>query len=305
MNLSTLCPTYDVGYGPERWENWIIRNIVDTDSKDGLILDRITERESWLIDEYARNIDPDCSNTLPDDDYKNFDLAWEQSVEQLLQKLREMFGDKPLIANSSGSYAEFLNGSIYESSPGNWSNSIPETYKDWTKDLLGVEGYINISKNAYFPNFSLIETYEIDEYSEINPMENTSFVPNYQRMRFGITTALLGNGYFSYEISTNGHGSLGLMWFDEYDNAGEGRGYLGYPISDAFILFDFGTDGKVFRRDFEKGIVICNPSEREVITDLNDSYKLIEGVQVPSVNTGEWVTSILVASKDGRILLNK
>ena len=35
---------------------------------------------------------------------------------------------------------------------------------------------------------------------------------------------LLGQGFFSYEINTNGHGSLGLLWFDEYDGGGRGRG---------------------------------------------------------------------------------
>jgi len=46
-------------------------------------------------------------------------------------------------------------------------------------------------------------------------------------------TALLGDGFFSYEINTNGHGSLCLMWFDEYDNAGWERGYLGQPLGPA------------------------------------------------------------------------
>jgi hypothetical protein len=40
----------------------------------------------------------------------------------------------------------------------------------------------------------------------------------------------LNDGFFSYEINTNGHGALCLLWFDEYDNAGAGRGYLGQPL---------------------------------------------------------------------------
>jgi hypothetical protein len=52
-------------------------------------------------------------------------------------------------------------------------------------------------------------------------------------MRVGLTTALLNDGFFSYEINTNGHGSLCLLWFDEYDNAGQGRGYLGQPLGPA------------------------------------------------------------------------
>ena len=43
-------------------------------------------------------------------------------------------------------------------------------------------------------------------------------------MRFGLCTALLGDGFFSYEVSGRGHGALGLLWFDEYDNAGQAAG---------------------------------------------------------------------------------
>jgi hypothetical protein len=83
----------------------------------------------------------------------------------------------------------------------------------------------------------MIETYEEDggpdpagsgEYE--NPCDDPGFVPDYRKMRFGLATALLNDGFFSYEINTNGHGALCLLWFDEYDNGGEGRGYLGQPL---------------------------------------------------------------------------
>jgi hypothetical protein len=305
MNLSTLCPTYDVGYGPEQWGDWAIRNVININNFDGFVIDRIEDSQSWLLGYYTRSIDPTSTNILVVDGYKNFDLAWEEGIKKLLlPKLRKLLDGKHLIGNSSGAFGDLLNGSIYESCPGNWSESIPETYEDWKEDILGINGYINISKIGFSPNFSLIETYEIDNgYFVGNPTDDPSFVPNYQRMRFGFTTALLGDGYFSYEIGTNGHGSLGIMWFDEYDNSGQISGYLGYPTSDAFIVHDYGTDGKIFRRNFNNGIVVCNPSEREAIINLEHSYKLIEGTQAPHINTGEWITSILIASKDDRILL--
>jgi hypothetical protein len=95
------------------------------------------------------------------------------------------------------------------------------------------------------------------------------------------------------------------MWFDEYDNAGTGKGYLGYPTSASYIIADYGNDGMVFRRNFENGIVICNPSEMETTITLEDEYLLINGVQVPHVNTGEWTSTVSITSKDGRILLNR
>jgi len=44
----------------------------------------------------------------------------------------------------------------------------------------------------------------------------------------------MNDGFYSYDMNTNGHGSLCLMWFDEYDNAGQGRGYLGEPLGPAY-----------------------------------------------------------------------
>ena len=129
------------------------------------------------------------------------------------------------------------------------------------------------------------------------------FVPNYQRMRYGLTTALLGDGYFSYEIGTNGHGRLGLMWFDEYDAAGEGRGYLGLPRENAAIIMTAG-DGSVWKRLYEGGVVICNPTDAEVSVDLGGWYHLIYGQQVPEINTGERVRQVTIGPRDGRILTN-
>jgi hypothetical protein len=70
------------------------------------------------------------------------------------------------------------------------------------------------------------------------------------------------------------------------------------------VVRDYGGDGKVFRRDFENGIVVCNPSERDTALHLHGSYRLIQGKQQPKINTGKLLTSLIIESKDGRILLN-
>jgi hypothetical protein len=114
----------------------------------------------------------------------------------------------------------------------------------WQQTVFGPApqgSYFEWLAQARDPNLTMIETYEDDgspdpdgdgEYD--NPADDPGFVPDYRKMRFGLTTALLGDGFFSYEINTNGHGSLGLLWFDEYDNAGAGRGYLGQPRGEAY-----------------------------------------------------------------------
>jgi hypothetical protein len=87
----------------------------------------------------------------------------------------------------------------------------------------------------------------------MNRCKQPGFVPNYRKMRFGLTTALLGDGYFSYEMNTNGHGALCLMWFDEYDNAGAGRGYLGQALGPAGQAISLTTPNQVNNSGFESG----------------------------------------------------
>ena len=314
MNMSSLCPRVDIhdGNGPQNWIEFACRNkkIENEDMWDGYITDRIEENQSWLIPKWCRSIDPDCSNDEISDDYAAFDAAWYQGCAGYLEYLRSVYPDKALIANSFGSYYQQLNGCIYEGFPTNWDNSRPEIYQEWSYRALGEQGYLNVSKSGYSPNYSLGETYEDEEgpkdgdLSYDNPFDHPDFVPNYQRMRYGLTSVLLGDGYFSYEINTNGHGSLGLMWFDEYDNAGKERGYLGMPVKEATTIMQAG-DGAVWRRDYEKGIVVCNPTNVTVTVDLGDQFHLLEGKQVPEINSGELVSTISIQPRDGRILLKE
>ena len=124
-------------------------------------------------------------------------------------------------------------------------------------------------------------------------------------MRFSLTTALLGDGYYSYEISTDGHGTLGLMWFDEYDCGGIKNGYLGYPTSEAIKM-----ESEIYMRDFENGLILVNPTEEKVIIDLSTlhkkskkKYQTIKGIQVPKINTGEIVDILSLDAYDGIILI--
>lgn len=313
MNLSTMCPKIDVGdgNGPQSWIEYATKNIkVDHEELwDGYIVDRIEYGESWLIGSWCRSIDPDCTNNEVTDEYQAFDGAWYEGCSGFLQYLRTKLSGNALISNTSGAYYEVLNGAIYESYPGNWVNDRPETYEEWTERTIGENGYLHVSKSGYTPHYTLAETYEDEEMpdedgSYDNPYDKPGFVPDYQKMRYGLSTALLGDGYFSYEISTTGHGSLGLMWFDEYDNAGNGRGYLGQPVEDAYIIRSAGN-GSVWRREYEHGTVICNPTDVMVEIDLGDTYWMIKGKQVPDINSGKSADKITIGPRDGRILLKE
>ncbi len=245
MNLSTLSPTAVISTStqPERWGDYNARVGIDLLSDphwDGLLIDRSDPNQSWLVSSgYARTIDPDQSNTLLTD-YSAFDAAWNEGLRQYEEQIRAGVGDERLIfANWGMNNYDLLNGNNFEGFP-------PDGADDWPNWHSVMFGPFEADKGNYFdwiaqarqPNMTMIETYEIDGYHENNPCDDPGFVPNYRKMRFGLGSALLNDGFFSYEIGTNGHGSLCLLWFDEYDNAGAGRGYLGQPLGPAYRLDD-------------------------------------------------------------------
>jgi len=154
-------------------------------------------------------------------------------------------------------------------------------------------------------------------------------------MRLALAFTLMGSGYFMHSPYYPGTGFNGdaLWWFDEYavDSSGQaidvyarpaphplvnirtdlleqgqfaatvrpGLGYLGYPVTGAITL----TAG-VYRRDFERGIVLANFSPASVTLSLERAYRKIKGIQAPNINDGSLVASVTLPAKDAIILLN-
>jgi len=252
LNLSTMSPKAIINpeIGEERWDEYNARvaaELLSNPNWDGILLDRTDPDQSWLVEgSTARTIDPDQSNTLLTD-YSEFDRTWNEGLRIYESKLRNMVGeDKIIFVNWGLDNYNLINGNNYEGFPLDNSDSYNDT---WHQTVFGtipkVGSYREWMVKGQSPNLTMIETYEDDSGPEAtsdgsysNPNDDPRFVPNYQKMRFGLATALLNDGYFSYEINTNGHGHLGLLWFDEYDNAGQGNGYLGFPLDSAYKAVD-------------------------------------------------------------------
>lgn len=56
-------------------------------------------------------------------------------------------------------------------------------------------------------------------------------------------------------------------------------------------------------REFDNGLVICNPGNAPITVPLSETYYRIAGTQDPVVNNGNSCTQVTVPAKDGRILL--
>jgi hypothetical protein len=141
-----------------------------------------------------------------------------------------------------------------------------------------------------------------------------TYSPAWQGMRYGITAALMNNGYYfadsgAYDEETDAR----RRWFDEYDNAGAGVGYLGQPVRGAAGTPQMRAwSNGVWMREFQNGIVLWNPKgngTRKVnVSGLvspsgHTGLKHIAGTQDPTVNNGLAAAFITLQDRDGVILL--
>ena len=142
----------------------------------------------------------------------------------------------------------------------------------------------------------------------------SSWSPAYQGARYGITAALMNNGYYcpdygSYDEET----TTNRRWFDEFDNGGAGEGYLGYPVSNSKGYAQTGAwSNGVWKREFQYGVVLWNPkgngSRTVNVGSLVSPHGLtgvkhIYGRYEHTVNNGAVVTSVTLRDRDGVILL--
>jgi hypothetical protein len=60
-----------------------------------------------------------------------------------------------------------------------------------------------------------------------------------------------------------------------------------------------------WRRDYDNGIVLCNPTSKPVRVELERKYRKIRGKQCPEVNDGSAVDAVVIPAFDGLVLLRR
>jgi hypothetical protein len=180
--------------------------------------------------------------------------------------------DKAVITEYKG----MANGGVLEGMIGEtWS---AETYAGWSGMMTQ---YRRIMAALAEPKLAI--------FSQIGK-------PNdYQGFRYGFASCLLDDAYFSFTDEAKGY--KGVVWFDEYDVD------LGAAVSQPATK---AWTAGVYRRDFEKGIVLVNPKgngAKEVT--LETDFVKIKGKQSTTVNDGTVVRKVKLADRDGLVLLRK
>jgi hypothetical protein len=114
---------------------------------------------------------------------------------------------------------------------------------------------------------------------------------DYRLFRYAYASCLLDDGYFSFTDVGREYSSV--PWFDEYDFR-LGRSVSRPPVAP-------WRDG-VWRRDFENGLVLVNPTRESRTVTLEPGYRRLAGNQDPKVNDGSAVTELVLRPKHGIVL---
>jgi hypothetical protein len=141
-----------------------------------------------------------------------------------------------------------------------------------------------------------------------------TYSPAWQGARYGIAAALMNNGYYFADGGTYDEETVAnRRWFDEYDNAGAGVGYLGQAVSSSLgAPQTVAWSNGVWMREFKNGVVLWNPKGNGtrtvsvaglVSSSGHAGLKHIAGKQNPTLNNGKAVTSVTLTDRDGLILL--
>ena len=114
---------------------------------------------------------------------------------------------------------------------------------------------------------------------------------DYRLFRYAYASCLLDDGYFSFTDKSREYSSV--PWFDEYDYK-LGNALSGPPT----VAWSQG----VWRRDFQNGVVLVNPTSSAKTVKLEPDLRKLAGNQDPAVNDGSAVGQVTLEAKDGIVL---
>lgn len=246
---------------------------------DGVFFDMVDASASYY-QEAGIDIDQDGYN----DSALKVDTTWRQAMTKFLSASRERWPNKIIVINGNdwGTYQAPINGRMFESWPTPWQGN--GTWTDSMKSYLTKLPSLNQAPQTYILN------------GVYNPVDKRDI---YAQMRFGLASALLGDGYWSFDAGEGSHHEI--WWFDEYNVD------LGTALGLARNLLEPSNPeikNGLWRRDFTKGLALVNAAARAQTVILPaGQFRYFKGLQDPAVNSGEAAGSLTLCPKTGIILL--
>lgn len=218
------------------------------------------------------------------------DEQWLHGKLQLAQRIRELIGDRAIFMDNQGGRetAGYLNGILLEDyidytidadapSPMTWQ-AVLDDYRWWSTHCRAPNITTLQASSGIKPPFLMWQR-PLAEQMEYFDQGHSRL----RRMRYGLATALMGDGYWSYDLHTRARGQD--WWYPEYDVQ------LGYPTGPAEARADGG-----WQRAFDApALVVVNPTDAPITVTVPHRHR--------NVSFGQVGTEFAVPTRDGLILL--
>ncbi len=273
LNVTEDSPTDG---GGKKWNDYlpefVAREILSSNLWDGVFYDNAWESASWMPagDEVDLNGDGQAETIT------TLDQKWREGMQKIFRRTRELAPGKIIMGNGGKIYYNYLNGiAIEHFHRANW--------------VEAMNNYFSIQKKARSPVINILNC----------NTENTGRRDDYARVRYCLASALLGDGYFSFDYGDQAHNQL--WWYDEYNV------FLGKPLNSAYRVDNGKTEisSGLWRRDFQNGVALVNNTGKAETIDLGEDFEKIHGSDDKTVNDGSIVQEVYLGGKDGIILLRR
>ena len=220
------------------------------------------------------------------DDREELDRLWIAGKTQIANRVRERLGPRALfMTNQAGDWGlSTMNGILLEdhldyvlNGTMSW-DSVMADYMKWTSRCMKPTLTTIVSSSGIEPPYDPWKSMAVPEREAMLARGRAMT----DRMRFGLATTLMGDGYFAYDLHTRWRGQR--WWYPEYDAK------LGYPKGPAKRR----SDG-AWQRSYDGGLVVVNPGELDITVLTQRSMR--------DVSTGRTARRHIVPGKDGRIFV--
>lgn len=270
--------SYNVASGwNDALPQFVANDVMSSGDWDGIFYDETSAGISWLN---GGNVD--INNDGIKDDAATADRLWKDGMIHLLKTTRQLIGRDAVIVTNGDSDQDFqpyVNGRMFETFPTPW-----EYDGSWSTVM---NNYLKLQKQVGYPPLFIINSNTL----------NTGNRNDFKKMRYGLASTLLGDGFYEFDFGDNDHGQTWM--YDEYD------AYLGAPVGEAKNLTGSTTPVKpgVWRRDFQHGTVLVNSTDHAQTADLDADFEHLNGKQDHVVNNGEITSTVTIPAQDGLLLL--
>jgi len=227
LNVTRYCPA-----DPRTGLTWVAYLVRETQRRlaaapwDGVFFDDANSRIHWVS---GGRIAGANSNAADGGDGPS-GQGWPEGQANLLRLMRART-PRALILENGGYYPGFLSGRLFEHFPyfsGGWHD--------------GAAAYLHLSTSGA-PTVSVIASDTGDTGTQ-----------DLRAMRFGLGTALLGDGYYAYDVGPSVHGQT--WWYDEYDGGAGSSLAAGVDAGTTMLTVAPGTGER-----FRAGEVVRVPSD--------------------------------------------